>query len=371
MQFPNDIQAALLFDRRVDDLESIVRTFLRIEEARSGTRFNVPESKPGLFYRLFGADEMTITFEYVDRAADMALFQQPLASRVTGLLCPDVRERLVRNRSMILINVSHGVLGNSPEAMQALALIGLPMEGQSLPQFKARLELCALAARIACDHAPPSVVHWTQSNQLIPGETFDAYAAPKTPGPLHVHPYLFGERGRSGEAPKVGIRTFGVRHFLGREVLVEPSALPWAANYEVILTFLRIATIENGYVIPDGDTFGPEDGSVSYRVVHRDAEADDVPLYVLTPLLHREHGFVAEDYVPRERAFDDRMPPPDLMPDDPEAKMELANEWREKRSMAERIGARFEVRARAPDPSAPPPPAPRFGTRPVFGRKKT
>ncbi len=64
------------------------------------------------------------------------------------------------------------------------------------------------------------------------------------------------------------------------------------------------ATIDNGYVIPDGDTFGPEDHSLSYRVLHRDAEAGDVPLYELVPLLYREYGFVSPDYVPRDRVID-------------------------------------------------------------------
>ena len=41
MEFPNDIQAALLFDRRMDGLEAMVRTFTRIEEARTGARFAV------------------------------------------------------------------------------------------------------------------------------------------------------------------------------------------------------------------------------------------------------------------------------------------------------------------------------------------
>ncbi len=43
MQFPNDIQAALLFDTRIGDLEAVVRTFLRVEEARTGARFNIVE----------------------------------------------------------------------------------------------------------------------------------------------------------------------------------------------------------------------------------------------------------------------------------------------------------------------------------------
>lgn len=367
MLFPNEIQSAVLFDRQVGDLEAIVKSFLRIEEAKTGVRFNVPEAKPGVFYRLFGGDELMITLEYVDRPAEMSVFQQPLSSAVTGILCPDIRQRLTLNRSLILVNVSHGVLGNSAELAQLMARIGAPMEGHSLPQFRRRLDVCALITRIVLDHAPAQAVHWTQSNQLFTADAFENLAQLAFPSPLHVHPWLFGKAdGGDGQA-RVGIRTFGVRHFIGREVLIEPSILPWAANYETILSFLRIATTDKGYVIPDGDTFGPEDRSLSYRVLHRDAEDGDVPIYELVPLMHREFNFVAEDYVPQDRVIDDRAPPAALMPEDAEAKMELVNEWREKRKLAEGLGGRFEVRARGAGGTGGPP---GFGNRPVFGRKR-
>lgn len=376
MLFPNQVQAALLFDQRVDKLEATVRDFMRIEEARTGARFNMLEAKPGVFYRLFGGDELMITLEYVDGPANVEVFRASLASAVTGLICPDIRHRLTRNRSHILVNVSHGALGDSAELRRLLDQIGSPPKGHSLPQFERRLAACALISRIVCDHAPAQAVHWTQSDQIVPGEAFETFAAGSAaPGPLHVHPFLFGRDKSADGKPKLGIRTFGARHFIGREVLVQPSVLPWTANYDTILAFLKVATTKNGYVIPDGDTFGPEDRSLSYRVTHLEAEEGDVPLFELVPLLHREHGFVAQDYVPPERVFDDRMPPVDLMPEDVEAKMELVNEWREKRALAEGIGGRFEVRSRDVGGRNPParpggPPAGGFGNRPVFGRKR-
>ena len=185
MQFPNDIQAALLFDRRVNSLEAMVRSFMRIEEGRSGARFNVPEAKAGTFYRLFGGDELMITLEYLDKPASMEVFQQPLASAITGIVCPDIRERLMRCRSHILVNVSHGALGNvlesTPEIARMMREIDYPMPGASLPQFARRLDVCALIARIACDDAKADVIHWTQSNQLMPPEAFEALASAPAP----------------------------------------------------------------------------------------------------------------------------------------------------------------------------------------------
>ena len=380
MQFPNEIQAALLFPGTMRDLETVVRSVLRILEAR-GAKFNVPEANPHKFYRLFGGDDMMITLEYLEQPANLAVFEQPLGSPVTRIVTPDISHRLATHRSHVLINVSHGVLGGLDAGAEFASLfeqIGMRREGATLLQFLSRLETGALLARIVGDHATPSAVHWTQSNQLMSGEAFEALAQLPAPSPLHVHPLLFDGGTSADGKPMASIETFGARHFIGREIEVEPSVLPWAANYETILAFLRVATLDKGYVIPDGDTFGPEDGSLSYRVIHRPEVPGKVPVYELEPLLHREYGFQSDGYVPRERAFDDRMPPPDLMPAGDGAKLELVNEWREKRALAEGAGGRFEVRSRdgrgpgATPPLPPPSPLPgpaRFGQRPVFGRK--
>lgn len=378
MQFPNEIQAALLFDRPITCLEDAARAFMQFEGARTGARFNMPEANPGVFYRLFGGDDLMITLEYLNGPANMAVFQQPLASAVTGIYCADIRERLAKCRSHILVNVSHGVLGGVAQDPKIAALLqqaGMPPEGHSLPQFRRRLDVLGQISRIICDRTPAQVIHWTQSNQLMPGETFTSLATAEAPSPLHIHPYLYGNaQGASGK-PEVGIRTFGARHFIGREVVVEPNVLPWAANFATILALLRIATTENGYIIPHGDTFGPENDGQSYRVFHHNAKEGDVPLLKVVPLLYRQYGFQAQDYVPRQHAFDDRNPPPELMPVDLSAGHGLINEWREKRALAEGIGGKFEVRVRGdgapPPPSDQPPRSSLFSKLNIFGRRKS
>lgn len=372
MQYPNRIQACLIFDERTDILEAVVRDFARVEDMKTGTVFNVPESNPGFFYRLFNAaEELMLTFEYIEGPANPEVFRGPLSSAVTGILCPDIRQRIERSKSHILVEASHGVMGgvaDDPKIASFLKQLEVGQDGASQEQFHRRLEVLALMSRIVTDHAMPSAVHWTQSDQLIDGEQFDGFASAEAPGPLHIHPYLFGPPKQGGEDQSVGIRTYGARHWLGREILIEPNPLPWAANYETILAFIRIATGENGYVIPDGDTFGPEDRSLSYRVTYHEAgeteddlPADDggVPLYKLQPLKHVAYDFLDPSHVPDENVIDDRSFPADLMPEDQDAKMAEANHWRESRKLAEAAGGTFEVRARdleaAPDPPAPKP----------------
>ncbi|TAD71982.1 MAG: hypothetical protein EAY70_13760 [Sphingomonadales bacterium] len=366
MLYPNRLQAALLFDRPVHDLEAIMRSFTRIEGMRSPVGFSLSESNPGRFYRLFDpADELMVTFEYLDRPCAAEVFRPALSSPYNGILTPDIRERITRSGTHILLEVSHGVFAGveeNPEIAAMFDAIGRPRSGANRPQFERRLQVLALMARIAIEHAMPLAVHWTQNDLLLRGELFDQLAASTdVPGPLHIHPVLFGPRAAPGEDAKVGIRTFGARHWLGREVVIQPSILPWAANLETILAFLRIATMANGYIIPDGDTFGPEDRSQSYRVLHHDTGAvigdatpSDVPLYELVPLKHVDYDFVAPEHVPEQNAFDDRAFPAALMPADQDAKMALANEWGEKRKLAEGVGGRFEVRAVGDSPPPPP-----------------
>lgn len=371
MLYPNRVQAVLLFDRPVRDLETIMRDFVRVEGMKSGAAFNVPEANPDRFYRLFnGAEELMLTFEYLDGPANVDAFRGALSSSFTGLATPDIRNRIARTQSHILVEASHGVMAgveDDPKIAAMFAQLGMPRAGGSQAQFQRRLSVLALMTRIAAEHAMPLAVHWTQSDLLIGGEQCDAFAAMEPPSPLHIHPFLYGPQAAPDEAALVGIRTFGARHWLGREILIKPSVLPWTANYETILAFLRVATMANGYVIPDGDTFGPEDRSLSYRVLHHDIGADigyatpepaDVPMFELVPLKYVEHGFVAPDHVPDANAFDDRAFPAAIMPDDQEAKMAAANEWAEKRKLAEGIGGRLEVRAIGEAGEAPPPAPP-------------
>lgn len=372
MLYPNRIQAALLFDRPVRDLEAIMRQFMRIERMRSGAEFNIPEDNPGYFYRLFSGDEeLMVTFEYLDRPCNAQVFAPGLSSPFTRLATPNIDQRITRTYGHILLEVSHGVMGGVEEDPKIAAMfeaIGRPRSGATQAQFERRLAVLALMGRITCEHAMPIAVHWTQSDLLTSGEMFDTFAAVESlPGPLHIHPYLFGPRPAPGEEPLVGIRTFGARHWLGRELLVQPHVLPWGANFETLFAFMRVATMPNGYVIPDGDTFGPEDRSLSYRVLHHDQGANvgyaepepaDVPFYELIPLKHVEHGYLAPEHVPDERVIDDRAFPLDIMPAGQDEKMALANEWFQKRKLAEGIGGRFEVRHPEAPPAPPRPPAP-------------
>lgn len=144
MLYPNRLQAALLFDRPLNDLETIARDFARIEGMKSGAAFNIPEANPGRFYRLFNGDEeLMLTFEYVDGPANVDAFRGALSSSFTGLATPDIRARIARTQSHILVEASHGVMAgveDDPEIAAMFAAIGRPRSGASsampLPRWR-------------------------------------------------------------------------------------------------------------------------------------------------------------------------------------------------------------------------------------------
>ncbi len=351
MQYPNRIQAALLLDTPLEGLDAVTRDLARVFEMKTGSRLTISEHHPGAFMRLFdSADSLMLTFEYLGTAPEPGVFTSALASAVTTIYAPDMAERVRRARGMILLEVSHGVLGE-PETHPALAAAtrpdaALPGDGDQMPgalaAFHQRLETLALMARVASDHIKPVAVHWTQCDQLLLPDTFEAFAGGGFPGPLTLHPLLFGEAG-DGDVPEthdkhpfqVGLRTFGARHWLGREIVVPPSAPPWDAAYETVLAYCAYAALPDATPIPDGDTFGPppaEEGEESgeiWRVHHRgadptsagnddgDATGGPAPVTQLVPLRHDACGFVADEYARSARVLAERAPKEtgDISPD--------------------------------------------------------
>jgi hypothetical protein len=367
MRFPDKVQSALLFDRDGLSLDAIHKSIVISDLVATGAQYKNIEYKPG-FFRLFSNDNLTVTVEYLDRPADPAVFRQALGSFFNRVLCPDAEDRIRRHRSHILIEVSHGLLPGQMKSV--MASMGLPPEGASLPQFQARLTKLAYLSALVQREVPPTLVHWTLSNQIFSPELFRNAAIGPAPGPLHIHPVLFGDAQNSMGPRMAGIRTFGARHFIGRELLIEPNPIPWQATFLTMLAFLKVATVPDGYVIPDGDLLENEDYSEAYRIHHRSADEGDVPLYEFEPMLHQASGFRSPAYVSRESRFDDRNIPANVMPEDRAGQDAMRAELRGKRRQAELVGNHFEVRVKSPDGDGRPPAPLWFPTRPVFGRKK-
>ncbi len=351
MQFPNNIQAALLFDRKKPlDLDALVRTFLQMQEEQNVQYNLASDTKPGIFYRMYGSNDVMITVELINGQAQLPVFDATLSSPFTQQITPDARKRLSTHKSHILVGVHHGTIPPMPEMEAFFKQLDMPQPGSSLNEFRLRLLLCSFISLTAHKMSEISLVHWGMSDLLITGEMFASIALDLAPSFLHIHPLLFdGGKGPSGQQ-QIEIKTHGVSHFLGREVHVLPTFLPWPEVMEAIFTFLTLATTESGYIIPDGDTFGPDDNTSCYRVRHiREGEKSGNftgPLYQLELLQSSKHGYASPDYIQPSRIIDDSSPlPTDVQNTLGENGSSIVKEWRAKRQLAEGAGNRLQVRA--------------------------
>jgi hypothetical protein len=354
-QFPGSIQAALLFDSGQPlDMDVLVREFLAAE-AGTGTRYNlVFDTKPGVFYRLFGSNGVMMTVEHVGRQAKLSLFETALSSPFTNMGTPDARERLARHKSYILVEAHHGPLPPTPEVLSLLEKSGMPAPGHSLAEFRLRMTLCGKLSTMVHRMGNATLVHWTPNDHLMRGDMFATLAAVPAPSLLHIHPFLFNGGESTDGRPQVEIRTIGAHHFIGREIHVAATPVPWADVLDGIFAFVKVGCLDRGYVVPDGDTFGMDNGAYSYRVRHieKGEKSGDFegPLYRLDLLRSQEHDFKAPDFVETVRTFTDRNVPKDIMAQLGARGGSVVREWRAKRQMAEAAGNQFEVRTDRPAP---------------------
>jgi hypothetical protein len=351
-QYPKQIQAAVLFDRvKPFPLEKLVDTFIATDAATGVTYNRVFDTKPGVFYRLYGTNNAMITVEYIEKQAHAPLFETALSTPFTQRATPDARARIARHRSHILVNVQHGVMPQIPQVAAFMKQLNVPQDGHSLRDFQSRLLRCGAMSAIAHTLGDASLVHWTTTDHLLTGKDFAQFAMQPAPSLLHIHPLIL-QGGRSADRrEQVQIKTFGAAHFIDREIHLLPSPLPAGDGIQTILAFLKIATADKGYIIPDGSTFGP-DLENCYRVRHipEGAMSGELkgPLYQIEVLRSHKHGYTSPDYIAPERTFDDRNVPADVLEELGDKRQAVVQEWRDERQMAEAVGGEFRVKQEMP-----------------------
>jgi hypothetical protein len=353
-KFPHTVQICLLFDEvKPLDLNAFVSDFVKAE-ASAGNPYNVAERTP-LFSRLYdGANDVMLTIEVMPGRAQDAVFGRALSSNYNLLLAPDAKERIQRHKSHLLINLHHGVLPDMGEKMGFMEQLGV-LPGQTVQLFQKRLAIAERAAALINDRAPVSLVHQTMFNVLVPGPVFAAIVAPSvTPHMLQLHPYVYSTEKHTNGSWKYGLKTLGASYFIDREIHLAPSHIAWPESVENALVFIRLSLLENGYIIPDGDTFGPPDNSWSYRITHIPAgeKSDDFegPLYRMDLVMHKATNFETTSYVKPVRTFDDRTIPADLKADIGRGLPKFEKKLRSRREMAEKAGGGFYARTDTVDP---------------------
>ena len=353
MSRPNLLQVVLLYDTaEAIDLEALLSGFLKSELNAPGYRYNVVAADGRSCFRCFGArdSDLMVFVEWLDRPAVRAKFDFALGCVFNQLSVPDAPALIDRHRGMLLINVHHGALPQSSEIQAMIARLGVGPAGQTLPQYQERLRVMGQLAAMATEISKPTLSHWTHTDVLARPQLVKNFMSDAGPNPLHVHPLPFRGPGTTQEQGIAGVATFGAAAFIGREIRVRPSEVPWPEAYQHALAFIALAISKNGYVIPDGDTFGDDGECFCYRV-HHTAEpfinaGTPIPCYELEPLLNKQHGFRSPDYVTRDRIVNLDKPQPEYVQLEGRAGREIVAEWKAKRQMAERAGGSLLVKAR-------------------------
>jgi hypothetical protein len=349
---PSTLQVALLYDSADPiDINALQAAFLQSESNASGYHYNIVEADGRNYFRCFGGrdSDVMVFVEWVNKPTARANFNTALGSVFNQISAPDAAALIDRHRGLLLINVHHGAMPQTGEIQALLAKMGMGPAGQSLPQYQERLRVMGLLAAMATEIRAPTLSHWTHTDVLAGPQAIKHYNA--EPNPLNVHPMPYRGPGTTQDQGIAGLVTFGAAAFIGREIRVRPTELPWGEVYEHALAFIAVAMHKDGYIIPDGDTFGDESHRFSYRV-HYTAEpllnaGVEIPCYELEPLLNTQHKFQSPGYVPRDRIVNIDAPQPEYVTLKGRAGQEAVAEWKARRQMAERIGGSFEVRAEA------------------------
>ncbi len=365
--YPENIQCAVLFDRKnAVKVADIIQKFGEVQRAKSSTEYKLLPNNSQNFAMLVGPNELTVTIEFLDEPADLAVFGPTLASSFTQMIIPNALDVISSSKSYILINVRNGITPTTAIPDNYFETLKMQRPGHSIDEFTARLKLCGLITLLTHDLGKSVLIHWGQSDMLFRPGSFEKIVLDETPGIINLHPHSFEVETAAGGQETVGFSTFGAAHFIRREITVRANPIPWLENLLATVFFIRLAWQKNGYVIPNGDVFGPESGECSYRVHHihetNSGEVQTDARYELELMMHKEHNFLSPDHTSYDNAIDIHSLPPDKLNKHSFEGQAQIEAWEERRKVAEAANVRFEVLER---------PAPFGGRgRAVFGRRQ-
>lgn len=366
----NLIQSCLLYDQAEPiALVALIQAFLKAERNAHGYEYRVMNGNgqrldmddESLFVQLVGGanDDVVITVEWANQPANPRALAGSLASAYTTMVtAPDALARLTRHRGHLLIGAQHGVIPDIPELRSLLGQLNMPAPGDSLEQFRERLRVLETLTALAIEISRPTLVHWTSSGVLAQPDSLVFAQLDAGPSPLNVHPLPFSVETPADQRGVAGFTTIGAANFVGREISVRPSVVPWIEVYQHVLGFLKIAIDPKGYVIPDGHTMGDESGTFCYRVRHPSEPVMiggvERLVYEFEPLLNVRCGFRDPSYIDRGAPIDVDKPELTRFGVSKTDGKAMVQAWREQRANVERIGGRFEVRARNEPAPTPP-----------------
>jgi len=177
--------------------------------------------------------------------------ESPLSKPVIGMLA----EIIARHTRQITVTVSEPP-AETPDAVNLLT----------------RLNILHATCCLLAERHMPAAVHWQQSNQLLSGAQYLQLSAEPSPWALFAKVRVVAG-GEIDQMPRHhALQMDDALQFIGRPVRFTQTQLPVDQLHAAALAFLR-HTVRTGAPIPDGHSFGPQDGPV-FRVTHLDASPE-------------------------------------------------------------------------------------------------
>ena len=179
-------------------------------------------------------DDMPLPAERFQHAMD-----SPLSAPFQGMLS----DILFRHRKSISVSV----------------FSTQPMSRMSAESYLTLLRVTHAAATCVAQWQRPAAVLWAQSNQLITGAQYAQLADDNTPWALFAQARVFSKSTAPQDKRRQGLRLDEAAQFIDRPILFVENDFDIEHSYAAALSFLRHA-VETGAPIPDGDTFGQQEG---------------------------------------------------------------------------------------------------------------
>lgn len=297
---PNLLQTALLYETgAAPDLGATLAAFLTEETAQFNRAYHVLDMNGASHFRCMGPDELTVFVERVNGPAHRDAFAPALGATFNQLFTPDAAMIIDRHGGHVLINAHHGSATAAPQFMGS-GVGGAP-ETQSLGGYLDRIGVVGRLAALLTERSDPLLGHWTHTDVLAHPK--NALEEMRTVGPtyLQVHPLPFRGANTRPEEGVAGFVTHGAAYFIGGEVRMRATTIPWTSVYDHVLQFIRAGVAQNGVrPVADGALFGDAAAGFIYRVHHNGAPVRNAGAvtrcYDLEPLYNAAAGFRAPGF---------------------------------------------------------------------------
>ena len=262
---PTKVESVLLYqDHKIIDPQSMVQ-HLNISLGNGNRKFEIIQTGPNNEFAIISGGGLQVIISQTLEALELGLFDAALASPFVQLTFKNAVEILQRHKSHVFVTVKDDMSASGePKTQQLQQGNGL---AQSQAKFELKLTICQLMTCFIAKNSHSTAIHWLQSDMLLTPINYFTISSEPFPIPLFVHPRLFSSGQIQNGKNVVGMRTYGVSHLIGYEVIFIEAPVSVSWMFKRVCKFVSVVR-ENGALIEDGESFGATKNEI-IRVQHR------------------------------------------------------------------------------------------------------